>query len=221
MEVTLAGTPVDAHDERVPAPARPRAARRPRARARQLLHLLHGTADRRSIARSMSSCRALRSKLELDAATRASSRPCAASGTCSPRTSHEARDAHDRGRRHPARAAGGDRSAIFRVHRTSAAVDPEEHIDPRSRRALTTDAAALQDAARAPQEQRVAVSIYSSDRALVATNVDPPLAPPPRRFGPGGDPEERAGGDLLHAIARAAVPRGTSAGHLTIAAIIR
>lgn len=59
-------------------------------------------------------------------------------------------------------------------------VFPDDHIEPAKLEKLVSDPAALQDELRRLRDQRVAVSIYNGDRALVATNVDPPLALPPR-----------------------------------------
>jgi signal transduction histidine kinase len=59
-------------------------------------------------------------------------------------------------------------------------VFPDDHVDPVKIEELVSDPAALQDELQRLRDKRVAVSIYNSDRALVATNVDPPLAMPPR-----------------------------------------
>ncbi|NVB83422.1 MAG: HAMP domain-containing histidine kinase [Kofleriaceae bacterium] len=59
-------------------------------------------------------------------------------------------------------------------------VFPDDHVDPVKLEKLAGDPAALQDELERLRSERVAVSIYNGDRALVATNVDPPLALPPR-----------------------------------------
>jgi len=69
---------------------------------------------------------------------------------------------------------------IFVVDGPRGPVMPEEHVDPRKLELVAAEPEALQAALAELRDERVSVSIYNSERQLVATNVDPPLAAPPR-----------------------------------------
>ncbi len=60
-------------------------------------------------------------------------------------------------------------------------VRPEDHVDRAQLEPLATTPKQLHDALLALRDKQVSVSIYNSDGQLVDSNVDPPLAPPPRR----------------------------------------
>jgi len=78
--------------------------------------------------------------------------------------------------------------AIFFLEGPRGPVTPEDHIDSRALEQLAGEPAALQQALADLRDKRVQVSIYNSQRQLIATNVDPPLAVPQRwrGRGPGG-----------------------------------
>jgi signal transduction histidine kinase len=86
----------------------------------------------------------------------------------------------------------GTALTIFLVERPRGEVEPEDHIDPREIEAMVHDPDQLHEALAALREKRVQVSIYNAERQLLATNVDPPLAIPPRVRGGrlGGPPRE-------------------------------
>ncbi len=87
--------------------------------------------------------------------------------------------------------------AIFVLEGPRGPVTPEDHIDMRALEQLADAPAALQQALGALRDNRVQVSIYNSQRQVIATNVDPPLAVPPRWRGPGdpGGPDGPLPGD--------------------------
>ena len=78
--------------------------------------------------------------------------------------------------------------AIFLLEGPRGPTMPEDHVDPRKLELLAGDPEALQQALADLRDKRVQVSIYNSQRQLIATNVDPPLAVPQRwrPRGPGG-----------------------------------
>ncbi|MDB4963185.1 MAG: histidine kinase [Myxococcales bacterium] len=85
---------------------------------------------------------------------------------------------------------------IFFVERPHGEVDPDDHIDAHKLETVARDPDQLQEALAGLREKRVQVSIYNADRQLLATNVDPPLAIPPRMRGgrpPGPPPGDRRG----------------------------
>lgn len=76
---------------------------------------------------------------------------------------------------------------------------PEDHVDPSALAAIANSGEGLDAELSRLRRERIAVSIYNSERQLVATNVDPPLAAPrwQRRFqhdGPPGGPSSSPGG---------------------------
>jgi signal transduction histidine kinase len=78
--------------------------------------------------------------------------------------------------------------AIFFLEGPRGPVTPEDHVDPRKLELLADEPGAIQQALAELREKRVQVSIYNSQRQLIASNVDPPLAVPLRwrPRGPGG-----------------------------------
>jgi len=82
---------------------------------------------------------------------------------------------------------------IFVLEGPRGPVQPEEHVDPRKLELVATDPAALQQALAELRDERVQVSIYNSERQLIASNVDPPLAVPPRWRPRGPGPDDRGG----------------------------
>ncbi|MDX2093850.1 MAG: HAMP domain-containing sensor histidine kinase [Kofleriaceae bacterium] len=73
---------------------------------------------------------------------------------------------------------------------------PEDHLDPIALATVANSGVGLDAELSRLRSERIAVSIYNSERQLVATNVDPPLAVPrvPPRFLHDGPPIPNAGG---------------------------
>jgi signal transduction histidine kinase len=81
----------------------------------------------------------------------------------------------------------GTAAAIFVVEGPHEPGHPEEHIVPTmvARLEAVVDRPALLDATlEYLKDQRIEITLYDADRQVVATNVDPPLALPPRRMFP-------------------------------------
>jgi signal transduction histidine kinase len=86
-------------------------------------------------------------------------------------------------------------AVIALVTRPLGEARPEDHLDPSALAAVANNGEGLDAELSRLRHERIAVSIYNSERQLVATNVDPPLAVPrgPRRFQHDGPPGRRPG----------------------------